>query len=248
MDIKTMVDRVLFALSVPKCVSCKRRLDYGDKAFCPECSAIFEEFKTRNCSRCSRQLNKCDCSIDFLSSHFVKRTVKCYRYLHREESNPANRLIYSLKTDNRSDVLEKCTDELCLAIRNSIENPKDYIFTNVPRRRAAIVEYGIDHSELLAKEIAKRLGGRYIPLLKSNAKRAQKMLDRTERFKNADFAINRRRDLSDKGVIIIDDVITSGASMGKAASLLRSLGAKDIVAAALGIAYKDDNNFPNLII
>lgn len=245
MEISKIMDRVLFALSVPKCVACDKRLDYGDKAFCPECSAVFEEFKTRNCSRCAKVLNKCDCSNNFLSSHFVKKTIKCFRYIHSEQSSPASSLIFSLKRDNRFDVLEKCTDEISQAILNSISEPKEYIFTNIPRRRSAIIEYGIDHSELLAKAVAKELGGRYIPLLRSNSKKAQKMLDRTERFQNADFSINRRRNLTDKGVIIIDDVITTGASMSKAASLIRSMGAKDIIAATLGIAYKDDNNFPN---
>lgn len=239
MKIKEIMDRVLFALSVPKCVCCKTRLDYGDKAFCPKCSAVFEEFKSRGCARCARVLHKCDCSNVFLEAHFVTRVIKCFRYLDREEATPGNTLIYSLKRDNRNDVLDKCAEELTTAIRNSIPNPESYLFTNVPRRRAAIVEYGIDHSALLAKAVAKRLGAKYLPLLKSNAKKPQKSLERTDRMKNADFSLIRDVDLGDKQVIIIDDIITSGASVSMAASLLRSLGARKITAACLAIAYKD---------
>ena len=240
MNITKAMDRVLFALSVPKCVCCKRRLDYGNKAFCPKCYAEFEDYKSRNCSRCARPLYECDCSTEFLRAHYVSRVVKCYRYLTRDEAMTGNSLIYSLKRDNRSDVLDLCAEELSAAILNSVQNPEKYIFTNVPRRKSAIVEFGIDHSEILSKAVAKRLGGEYMPLLKSNAKKAQKTLETADRFKNADFYISKDVDLTGRGVIIIDDIITTGASVSKAASLIRSLGAKDILAAALGIAYKDD--------
>lgn len=233
------MDRVLFALSVPKCVCCGSRLNYGEKAFCLNCSLEFEESKSRDCSKCARVLHKCDCSNDYLSAHYVKHVVKCFRYLVRDERLPGNALIYSLKRENRKDVLDFATTELSSAIKNSIENPENYIFTNVPRRRSAIIEYGIDQSELLAKSIAKELGGEYISILKSKAKREQKTLETAERFKNADFYIVKDIDLTGRDVIIIDDIITTGASVAKAASFIRSLGAKNIIAATLGIAYKD---------
>ena len=233
------MDRALFALSVPKCTCCKRRLSYGENALCLDCYAVFEEFKTRNCALCGRVLNRCDCSMDFLGKHYIKHVVKCFRYLGYEEAAPGNSLIYSLKRDNRSDVLAACTKELKAAIINSVEKPEECIFTNVPRRRAAVIEYGIDHSKLLAKSLAKEFGARYVSLLGSRAKNEQKSLDTEERFKNANFYIIKNRKLDGKRVIIVDDIITSGASMGMAASLIRSLGCRDIVAATLAIAYKD---------
>ena len=240
MNIKNIMDRVFFTLSVPKCVCCKNRLNYGEKALCLKCSAVFEEFKSRNCSRCSRLLHKCDCSNDFLSSHYVGRVIKCFRYLDREQATPGNSLIYSLKRENRSDVLDRCAEELTEAIRSSVENPEGYLLTNVPRRKSAIIEHGIDHSALLAKAVVMRLGAKYMPLLKSNAKKPQKSLERTERMKNADFHIIRDIDLTGQQVIVVDDIITSGASVSGAASLIRSLGARKITAACLAIAYKDD--------
>lgn len=239
MKLNDIMDRVLFALSVPKCVCCREKLNYGEKALCLKCSAKFKEFKSRNCSKCAKLLQECDCSNEFLEAHYVRRVIKCFRYLDREEATPGNSLIYSLKRDNRSDVLEVCAAELASAIRNSVSKPEECIFTNVPRRKAAIIEYGIDHSALLASAVAKRLGAEYIPLLRSNAKKPQKSLERTARMKNADFRLIRDIDLSDKRVIVIDDIITSGASVSVASSLIRSLGARKITAACLAIAYRD---------
>ena len=243
MNIKELSDRVLFALSVPKCVCCREPLNYGQKAFCPKCSADFEEIKTRNCSRCAKKLNACSCSNEYLEGHFIKRVVKCFRYLVKDEINPANALIFSMKKDNRKDVLEVCTQELVAAIRNSVDNPNEYIITNIPRRKAEIIDKGLDQAELLARAIAARLGAEYMPILKSLSKKSQKTLERADRLKNANFAIKSEADLTGKSVIIVDDVITTGASMGTAAALIRSLGAKNITAAALGIAYRDKYNF-----
>lgn len=239
MNIKDFMDRVLFALSVPKCVCCGERLDFEDKAFCPNCFAKFNDFKTRNCSRCARKLNECSCSNEFLSSHFVKKVIKCSRYIQRDERHPVNALIYSLKRDNRNDVLELASDELLCALENSIDDLSSCVFTNIPRRKDALVEFGIDHSEILAKEIARKSRAEYLRLMKSNAKTAQKSLDHTERRKNADFELIKEVDLSGKTVIIVDDIITSGASVSNAAMLIRGLGSKSIIAACIAIAYKD---------
>ncbi len=240
MNISELKDRVLFALSVPTCVRCKERLVYGEKAFCHVCSAEFNENVTRNCSRCARKLSECDCTTSYLSAHFVKRVIKCYRYNNRDEITPENALIYSLKRDNRQDVLTVAADLMEKSIRNSIADPENYLFINVPRRRKAILEYGIDHSALLAEELARRFGAEYVPILKSNAKAPQKSLETLERFKNADFAIQKELDLTNKKVILVDDIITSGASVSSAAMHIRSMGCKSITAATLAIAYRDE--------
>ena len=239
MNIKAISDRVLFALSVPKCVCCKEPLDYGQKAFCPECSAKFEEIKSRNCSRCAKKLCECSCSNEYLEGHFIRRVIKSFRYIIRDEINPANALVFSLKKDNRRDVLQLAAREMADAIRCSVKNPEEYIFTNIPRRKSEIISKGYDQAAVLAEAVAKEIGAEYILFLKSKSKSAQKSLEHEERLKNADFSIIKDTDLTGRSVIIVDDVITTGASMGTAASLIRSLGAKNIVGAALGIAYKD---------
>lgn len=239
MNIQKIMDRVLFALSVPKCVCCGERLNYGRNAFCPKCSTEFEEFKTRNCSRCARILSECDCSNEYLKAHFIRRVVKCCRYLSRNDKSPANALIYSLKRDNREDVLSFAADQLLFALNNSVSNLGECIVTNIPRRKSAIVEFGIDHSELLAREIARRSGARYLRIFRSNAKKPQKSLETSDRRKNADFAVVNKTDMTGKRVIIVDDIITSGASMSNAAALIRAMGCRDITAVALAIAYRD---------
>ena len=225
-------------ISVPRCVCCGDRLEQPGSPFCPECSGKYEENKARNCSLCARPLYECSCTTEYLQTHFVKRLYKVFRYRQREENRASNSLIYSLKQDKRADVLSLCADELSATLQ-SVENPVDLIITNVPRRRRAILEYGMDHSAILAREVAKRLGARYISILRSDSKRAQKSLHGADRLSNADFSIRHTVDLAGATVIIVDDIVTTGASMSASAMLLRGLGAKKIYGAALAVASRD---------
>ena len=60
-------------------------------------------------------------------------------------------------------------------------------------------------------------------------------------MKNARFDyLNKRIDLSGKTMVIVDDIVTTGASVSVAATLLKGAGAKRIIAASLAIAYNDD--------
>ena len=242
MTFKDLTMRFLHLVSVPKCVSCKDKLEYGDRAICQKCSARFDEIKTRNCSKCAKILSECSCSTDYLERHFVKRLVKVFRYRQTEDNLPANSIIYSLKRDDRADVLKRATDELSAAIRNSLSPDESYVFTNVPRRRGAILKYGLDHAAALSKSLAREFGCEYMRLLVSKSKRPQKNLEHDERIKNAQFDIRGNVNLKGKTVVIVDDIVTTGASIGHCATLIRSLSPKEIVGAAIAIAYFDDES------
>ena len=155
---------------------------------------------------------------------------------------PSNYLIYSLKQDNRGDVLSFLADELSAALKETIDFSKgEYIITNVPRRGKAIVNYGYDHAKELAKAVSTRTGVEYIELLRSKAKESQKSVYGHARMENAIFDYKCRKDVSLKGkrVILVDDIVTTGASMCNCATLIRGLGTRGIIGACLGTAYKE---------
>lgn len=244
MTLRELIDRFLFLVSVPKCVACGTPLEYGDRGLCKACLTKYTEHKTRNCSRCTRVLSECDCSIPYLKRHSLRRLLKVYRYTTTEQSTPWNALIYSLKQDNRHDVFDFLADEIVNTLKNLpdlVGREDEYLITNVPRRAASIREYGYDHARELAKRVASKLGIEYAQLLVSRSKRPQKGIHGEERIKNAqfDYKPGTNRSLKGTTVILVDDVVTTGASMGYCASLIRGMGTRRIVGAAVSIAYKD---------
>ena len=242
MKIKELINRALFYISVPKCVLCREKLDYGERGLCKKCMKAYEAHKERNCPHCSKILSECFCSYEALESHGIKNLVKIFRYSKTDQSLPSNYLIYSLKQDNREDVLSFLADELATALKKSIDpSSGKYVITNVPRRRKAIVNFGYDHAKELAREVSNRLEVEYIEILKSKSKKSQKSVYGHERIENAKFDYKCRNDLSLKGkcVIIIDDIVTSGASMSNCATLIKALRPRRIIGACLGTAYKE---------
>ena len=176
-----------------------------------------------------------------LEAHFVKRHFKVLRYENREENSVANELIYSLKRDNRADVREFIASEMAKTLEDFVSGREDIIFTNVPRRRAAIINYGMDHAADVAKILAKHFNCEYRSILYSESTKPQKSTHGDERESNVEFEIKETdpEPLVGKTVVIVDDIVTTGASVATAGALIRSLGAKDIVAASFASTYKD---------
>lgn len=232
---------LLYYLSVPKCVGCGTWLKKDDGALCKNCMTVYSEHKEGACSRCAKKLSLCSCPPSYTDTHFVHTLIKCYRYKKGDLSAPYNRLIYSLKREHRRDVVTFLAKELAESVRAQVKNPEALVVTSVPRRKDAVLTVGYDHAEALAKQTAKLLGAPYLSLLCSKGKKAQKETVGEERYRNAvfDYASGRETDLSGTRVLLVDDVVTTGASMGNCAMLLHGLGAKQIIGAAVAIAYPD---------
>ena len=240
MKIKEFLRRTLFYLSVPECVCCKEKLDVDDFALCKQCRLKYLYHKERTCSVCFNTYDECSCANEMLRKHGVKRLAKCYRYVTNEDTLPSNQVIYSLKRDNRRDVLSFLAKELSYSIKCSFSDYKNLVLTNVARKRGTIIKYGFDHTALLARAIARELDVPYVKALRSRAKRSQKKLSHKQRLENARFKVIKPKKVEGKRFIIIDDVVTTGSSMGCAASALKSVGANSVVGAAVAIAFRDE--------
>lgn len=236
------LNKAFFYLSVPKCVSCKERLLPENKALCDACLARAREAMERECPVCLKQITLCQCANKHLSAHFVKGHIKLYKYGEGECSKPLDSLVYAIKRGEREDLFDFLAELLSGAVKSHGIPLDNAVITNVPRRKSAILRFGVDHARLLSERTSKLLGIRYLDLLKSGAKTAQKSLKGVDRIANTDFTVTADMDLSGHTVIILDDIVTTGASMGSAATLIRSMGARDIYALSAAYAYKIKNS------
>ena len=108
-------------------------------------------------------------------------------------------------------------------------------FIPIHRRKEAI--RGYNQTQLLANYIGKSLE---IPVSKKNLikikwTQEQNQLDRIHRLKNLkdSFVIKNPEEIYGKKVLLIDDIITTGATFNECSRLLIKNGAKEVVSLAL---------------
>ena len=98
----------------------------------------------------------------------------------------------------------------------------------VPSDRARIRRRGFHPAAILARAVSRSLGVRYRPrvLLQGRAIRSQTGLSRAQRLRNvAGALVCAVRFEGDGCVILVDDVVTTGATVEEAARALRAAGA-----------------------
>ena len=120
-----------------------------------------------------------------------------------------------------------------LLLRAAHEWPEVQLVTCVPVAASRHRERGYNQSELLAKAVARRLGLPYHPLLGRLTTTHQIGLDRRSRFEQVHGAFYALRGLEGQQVLLVDDVVTSGATLSACAEALRGAGAGSVWAAAV---------------
>lgn len=119
-----------------------------------------------------------------------------------------------------------------LAYREISEENLDYdLVASVPMNRAKKWKRGYNQSELIARELARRTGKKYGSILvERHGSRAQKELRYNERFLNIldRYRVKKKSAVEGRRILLIDDVITTGATINECARVLRLKGAAEV--------------------
>ena len=107
----------------------------------------------------------------------------------------------------------------------------DYILTYIPIGKASLKKRGFNQCEYIAKGLSKIHGLKCIPTLKKvKETKVQKELSKKERkvnIKNSFGPIDKNLIKNNK-FILIDDVVTTGATIEEGVKILKENGAKEI--------------------
>ena len=228
-----------------KCAACSELMSYDRdaEAFCAECRAKWEMAKVEECKRCGKAVCECVCMARALEASGALCHHKLVKYSLK--SPVVHHTIMYIKKNKNHRVTDFLASQLCAVLLADEDLPKldaeNCVVAYVPRSRSAVIEYGHDQSELLAKAIANKMGVYFAPALKRKRRWAvaQKKLNAKQRAQNVkkmfELDSNCKNLIDQKIVLLVDDIVTTGASMGVCASVLIRSGVRLVI--CLSVAY-----------
>jgi ComF family protein len=187
------------------CTECEVELPRLPAAVCPRCALASPSGAV--CGRCLAQPPHFDATVAAL----------WYRF-------PVDALVQALKFRGELAL----ADFLSSVLRNKIEDPRIDCVIPVPLSTARLRERGYNQ----AAEIARRLGKARVELElceRTRDARPQVELPFDERRRNVRGAFRVRRDLAGASVAVVDDVMTTGATLDEIARTLKAAGAARVV-------------------
>ncbi|MBO5384142.1 MAG: ComF family protein [Ruminococcus sp.] len=126
--------------------------------------------------------------------------------------------------------------------RNQLTNGIDAV-TFIPMIKSDERKRGYNQTKLMAKEIHYLLDIPCIDVLqKIRRTKKQKSMKASERFSNVDGAFDIKPckyDIKGKCILVIDDLCTTGSTLSEASRVLKSAGAKTVIAASFAKTSND---------
>ena len=205
---------------------------------CVLCARILEKEETDLCHSCRAEISECEKSKRAIP--FIESWLALWYY----EGNVRNSLLRYKFGGHRS--YAKVYGRL-LAMKLLRDNPNGFdILTYTPISPIRKFRRGYDQVLLLAQAVAAELGTEVVPTLKKirNNPPQSGIADAAHRRANVMGvykAIDPAR-FTGKRILLLDDIITTGATASECARVLLTAGAKEVHCAAIAAANHQQKN------
>jgi len=227
----------------PRCGICRAG---GPELLCPACRAEFVPVPAPACSRCGIPLG----------AHSPRYSLTCRRCLRAPPAfaSATSAALYSgrmraaiarFKFEGRAALGLPLGDLLARHARGQATLARADVAVPVPLHQARLRERGYDHAVLLARAVA---GALEIPLavgvlLRISATAPQAGLGARARHANVRGAFRvdpAGTHLIEQRILLVDDILTSGATAAACAETLLAAGAAEVRVATLARAILDE--------
>lgn len=234
---------ILHAVFPPECLNCATRVG-TDFALCGACWGETPFIHGSICDSCGSPLPgdnrdgplRCDDCLSIARPWQKGRAALVYSSIGRK-------LVLGLKHGDRADVARAAGSWLARAGADLLEGQP--LLVPVPLHHTRLLRRKYNQSALLAHSMAQATGLTCLPdaLLRRKITRSQDGLNHDQRFDNLWGSITanpkRAEDVKGRRLLIIDDVMTSGATLAVATQAAQSAGAGPVSVIALARVLKD---------
>lgn len=249
-----MSSLLLNLLFPPRCAGCNELIPVddwrrGEECLCRECRASWELSKLALCPECHEAMMDCRCMTYLLEESGMQTLRKLSLYGTAEDCqrSVADRLLYHVKDKHivayehflAAQLVPIVRAELCyrgwLLTGEDGKVPFETVVTYCPRSPAKVRKSGTDQAERVARRLATLLELPFVPMLTRKDNTEQKHLDLTARRAHAahSYHLHRHVAVSLKRVILVDDIVTTGASMAACTEVLLENGALSVIGVAV---------------
>ena len=209
-----MLEKIIEFIAPDECIICQKE----GACMCNECAIAVLKYKKPACLFCNElNLDGRVCKRCRAKNHIYKSTI-AYRY-----GGASKELINLMKYQGRRSVARYLAKGLPQA-----DLDDKTMITFVPSDGATRRKRGFDQAELIAKHYAKTQQIKCANLLARSSHERQVGKSRKSRIENVKGNFVALKTITGKRIILIDDVVTTGATVSECAKVLKEAGAKGI--------------------
>ena len=204
-----------------KCIFCSDDVpNFDEKPYCEECESVIPFNNGHKCKICDMEILGQGEVCDFCKKNKrdFDRAYSPFKY-----ENEVRKVVLNFKSKNAKYLAEPMAR---MMLKDMPESMKNFdLIIPVPSSQKTIKERGYNQSELLAREIGRITGIEVNSeiLIKHKETQAQKELSFSQRKNNLKdaFKLISRKELKDKNILLVDDVMTTCATANLCGSLLK---------------------------
>lgn len=207
--LKNSVKDILFPVRCPYCETVIHKTEYA----CEDCKKRFP-----SPAIIKYAVGGYKCTSPFPYDGIFKKAVKIFKF------------------GNKGGYAKQLAFPIVQSILESYQGVDFDLITCVPMHKKRLAQRGYNQAELLAKECAKIMNIPYCDTLeKYKENREQHSIKASERAKNVKgvYRIIDKELVRDKNILIIDDIITTGNTLGECAKILMKKGCRSAECAVL---------------
>ncbi len=211
---------------------------------CPSCNSKLLPEETAICSSCFSRIKIAEedrITFEFRKKFEGKNIISGFASMFIfEKDKEIQHIIHSIKYSQRFLNGMFLGKIMSLFIEDKINAWKIDLLIPVPLHSVKKAERGFNQSYYISKGISRNFK---IPIDEKSLKRKRytqsqttmNLIERQENIKDA-FRVKHKKIIAGKNILLIDDVITTGATVAECGRMLLENGAKSVYAASIAIA------------